>query len=293
LALNEEALPALFLSADESSLKGQRRFLRATQLRLAMLILAGGSGAIGLGGEGFEWLGIVAAATFSVALIAEVFILILRPERVWYDGRSAAESVKTLAWRYAVRGKPFDFGEAERREADRFFLDRLREILRDLRNLDLAPSLDGQEQITQPMRELRATSLEERKAAYKIGRIEDQRRWYSRSSSRDETRARLWMTAMITMEVAGVALGLLRAAGALEFDLLGLAATIAAAITAWMQAKQHQTQARAYFLAAQELAAIHSEIELPDTEDEWASFVDQAEESVSREHTLWRASRSF
>jgi hypothetical protein len=287
--LVEASLPALFQSANQSSLKGQRRFLIATRLRLIMLIVAGGSGAAGVGGR---WIGFVAAVAFSVALVAEVSILILRPERVWHEGRSAAESAKTLAWRYAVGGEPFSLQQASDREIDQLFLARLREVLRDLRDLDLAAALGGAEQITQPMRELRAKTLEERKGAYKAGRIEDQRVWYAKGSSRDDRLARIWMTSMIAVEMAGVVLGLLRATDILDVDLLGLAATVAIAMAAWMQAKQHQAQARAYFVAAQELAAIHSEMQSETNETSWASFVDQAEEAISREHVLWRASRS-
>ena len=43
---------------------------------------------------------------------------------------------------------------------------------------------------------------------------------------------------------------------------------------------------------SQELAAISGQVDWAATEPEWAHFVDQAEEAISREHTLWRASRT-
>lgn len=291
--LSESALPALFQSANQSSMQAQRRFLFATRLRLIMLIIAGASGVVAIdGGPTSNLIGLIVAAAFVVALIAEFVILILRPERVWYEGRSAAESAKTLAWRYAVGGDPFPIAGPNSGETNQLFLNRLREILRDLRGLDLAPSAQGAEQITPQMRHLRARSLDERRSAYNIGRIEDQRRWYADRSAKDERAGRFWMTSMITIEVLGVVLGLLRATGVFRIDLLGLAATVAASIAAWLQAKQHQSQARAYFVAAQELAAIRSEIDERTTESQWATFVDEAEEAISREHVLWRASRS-
>jgi hypothetical protein len=291
VVLNQSDLPALFQSADESSLQGQHRYLTATRFRLLMLVLAATSSLVGFGEPGSEIVGWAAAAAFALALFAEVSILVMRPERVWHEGRSAAESAKTLAWRYAVGGHPFGIEELDERKADQLLLQRLKEVLRDLKNLELGAAL-GQEQITDRMRALRAEPFEERRSAYGIGRIEDQRIWYARRAARDEGRARLWMTSMIALEILGVTLGVLRATGTLRVDLLGIAATIAGAIAAWMQVKQHQTQARAYFIAAQELAAIRSEMTTHDTETEWASFVDQAEEAISREHVLWRASRS-
>ena len=45
-------------------------------------------------------------------------------------------------------------------------------------------------------------------------------------------------------------------------------------------------------MTSQELAAISGQVDWAATEAEWAHFVDQAEEAISREHTLWRASRT-
>lgn len=289
--LDEGDLPALFQSADQSSLQGQRRFLSATRFRLVMLVLAATSSLVGFGEPGSEVVGWAAAAAFALALFAEVSILVMRPERVWHEGRSAAESAKTLAWRYAVGGNPFGIDAMDSRKADQLLLHRLQEVLRDLKNLELGAAL-GQEQITDRMRSLRAKPLEERRRSYGIGRIENQRIWYANGAARDESRARLWMTSMIALEIVGVTLGVLRATGTLHVDLLAIAATLAGAIAAWMQVKQHQTQARAYFIAAQELAAIRSELSSQGAESEWATFVDQSEEAISREHVLWRASRS-
>ena len=284
-------LPALFQSADQSSLKAQRRFLAATRFRLVMLVLAACSSVVAFGEPGSQIVGWGVAAAFALALIAEVTILVTRPERVWHEGRSAAESAKTLAWRYSVGGDPFGIEELDPRQADQLLLGRLKDVLRDLKHLELGATL-GQEQITDRMRALRSMSLEERRQSYGAGRVEDQRIWYGSKASSNERSARLWMTSMIVIEIVGVTLGLLRAAGALRTDLLGIAATAAVAIAAWLQVKQHNTQARAYFIAAQELASIRSELSSQQSESEWAAFVDQSEEAISREHVLWRASRS-
>jgi hypothetical protein len=44
-------------------------------------------------------------------------------------------------------------------------------------------------------------------------------------------------------------------------------------------------------VTSQELAAVATAHELATDEKEWASFVAEAEGAISREHTLWRASR--
>jgi SMODS and SLOG-associating 2TM effector domain 1 len=45
-------------------------------------------------------------------------------------------------------------------------------------------------------------------------------------------------------------------------------------------------------VASQELSAISGQVDWSASERDWAHFVDQAEEAISREHTLWRASRT-
>jgi hypothetical protein len=46
-------------------------------------------------------------------------------------------------------------------------------------------------------------------------------------------------------------------------------------------------------VTSQELAAVASELEALTDERLWAQFVAEAEEAISREHTLWRASRGL
>lgn len=95
---------------------------------------------------------------------------------------------------------------------------------------------------------------------------------------------------MLFFEVAGFAGGLLKALGVIEGDLLTLS-TIVASLTAWLQTKQHRTLATAYAVAVLELASVRAKIASQNNEAEWAKFVSDAEEAISREHTLWKASR--
>jgi hypothetical protein len=103
----EGEFPALYRAADWNSLAGQRRYLTATGLRLAMLVAAAIFGLFSWRTGGGDVAGIAAAGAFGVALLSELYLLQERPDRVWYDGRAAAESAKTLTWRYMVGGNPF------------------------------------------------------------------------------------------------------------------------------------------------------------------------------------------
>jgi SMODS and SLOG-associating 2TM effector domain 1 len=78
----------------------------------------------------------------------------------------------------------------------------------------------------------------------------------------------------------------------IDEDLLGVCAAVASSAIAWNQLNQYRNQATAYAVAARELNVIHDQIEhVPD--DEWAAFAEEAEDAISREHTLWAARRGY
>ena len=84
----------------------------------------------------------------------------------------------------------------------------------------------------------------------------------------------------------------MRIANVLTFDALWIIAAVAAGIASWAQTRQYGQTQRAYGIAAQELATIKAEAALT-TEDDWPRFVAEAEEAISREHVLCRASRGL
>lgn len=288
LGLSDGEMPALYRAADSTSLAGQRSFLKAARFRLVALIVAAACGVfVGKMGPP-DWVGMAAVAAFLVALIVELYLFIQKPEGAWYEGRAVAESVKTLAWRYAVRGAPLGSDEED---VDDLLLGRLKDILTDLDDVTLVAGPEGGEQITPAMRSLRATDLQIRRNAYRVGRIEDQGAWYSRKASWNAERAKALHIVALGLEGGGILVGVLTVIGTITVDVLGVGAAGVAAVAAWLQTKQHETLARSYSVTAQELAAVRSDWEAERAEAEWAKFVDEAEEAVSREHTLWRASR--
>lgn len=292
--LTDQDLPALFGAADYTSISAQRQFMGATRLRLVLLVAAAAAGAARVQWE-INWFAFAGAALLLAAAILELYILRDRPDRRWYEGRAAAESAKTLGWRYAVAGAPFALDAMPQRQTDRLLIDRLEEILTDLGDLSFDPRHSTAQQITPAMRELRAGPLDQRKAAYESQRIQHQIDWYANNSARHERQARRLTWAVLAFEILGAVGGLLLALrpGLPVANVLGVAATAAAAVGAWLQAKQHHTVARAYAVAAQELSSIRSLIRWQETEQDWSRFVDDAETAISREHTLWRANRGM
>jgi protein-S-isoprenylcysteine O-methyltransferase Ste14 len=283
--------PALFDAADRKAVDAQRDLLTATQVRLAGLLGAAFFGLFTWKIDAIpgDWAGIVAAISFGIALLAEIFILRNEPARVWYDARAAAESVKTLTWRYAVGGNPFPRSLADR-AADALFLQQLRSILGVVRNLNLDLPAEVA-QISPWMRDLRQQTLADRRAIYVRDRVQDQQAWYARKAQWNSVRASRWTMGMIVAEFGGLAAAILKAVGIVENDLLGLAGAVVAVMLAWLETRQHRSLAAAYSVAAYELRMLREEMPSEQAEHEWAAFVADSEEAFSREHTLWKSTR--
>lgn len=289
--LSESDFPAAYIAADETSLTGQKRFLRATTTRLVAVMAAAVFGGLTTVEDISRPAAILTALAFGLAFVVEMFLWRTRPERAWYDGRAGAESAKTLTWRFVVGGRPFEKNERSESETEKLFLDRLREVIGALRSVPLVASAPGATQITDQMRVLRSRPLDERKQAYLEWRIGDQQSWYATKASVNEKQGNRWTWVLTGLEGAALLGAILMASGAFRFDFLGVAATAIGVTVAWTQAKQYQALAAAYSVACQELAEIRSRGASVEEEDEWAEFADQSEEAISREHTLWRASR--
>ena len=283
-------LSPVIAAASAASTTAQGRMLTATRLELGLIVLASVGGML-------AWVAPTAmAAILSVFGFAGAFLLggylaRARPERQWYDGRAAAESCKTLAWRYAVGGQPFGLETTGDRATDEAYVESIGEVIESLEYA--APKAGSGPQITEGMRAMRRAPLEVRRTEYELGRIADQQDWYADKATFNRGRSDLWRTGVLALEFVGLVLGLVAIAFAMAVavDFIGVIAALAAAAMAWLQVKQHETLARAYSVASGELASIRSLTRHQGSEDDWAEFVAQAEEAISREHTLWRASR--
>jgi hypothetical protein len=285
ITLSDTDLPALFRAANDAALGGQRRFLLATRVMLVAGLLAALSTVLSN-----QVTGVAAALFFGIGAVVAVWTYVVRPERLWYEARAIAESVKTLSWQYAVGGGRFPRGVGET-GLDEGFLSALRELVE---TVEFALLPKGGPNITEMMRAIRAADLDTRKARYRDERIEEQRSWYEKRAGWNAWRSELWRVAMIGLQLAGVGVAIVAAleTNAVVIGLLGFLATAAAAALAWHQTRDHETLAEAYSIAALELSLVKERVSVPQSEAEWAEFVREAEQAISREHTLWRARRS-
>jgi hypothetical protein len=288
-----------FVIADRTAAWGQQTHLRLTRLELGLLILAAASGLVSapIGDRHIDLGGLIAVILFALTLALRAYRMSTRPTRIWQDGRAAAESIKTLCWRYAAGSRLFppDMDDAA---ADRLFVERLTDVLGGIRDLPTVQQTGAvHEEITPWMRQLRAAPLDTRRTAYERDRIDDQQHWYAVKSEFNRSRSERWSVVVLALEFVGVVVGAIKAFDLLSSDsaegvVLALVATVGAAAAAWVQAKQYATLASAYAIANEELAAIRVLTAHVTDETSWTEFVDSAEAAISREHTMWRASRT-
>lgn len=275
-------------AASAASAASQRRYLRTIRIRLLALIVAATGGALSWSLGPLDVWAWAALAAFLVALGAEIHLLTTHPDRDWYESRAATESAKTLAWRYAVGGAPYPV-DLDPKHARAAHLGQLAAVADALKG-DFPLPAEGEKQITEEMEEIRQQSFDDRKARYRDSRIMDQQRWYRAAAATATRHARRFLLTAIVLEVAGALAAMLRAVGIIDFDLLGILSALVAGAAAWTQTRQYGATARAYAVAANELSSIETRAESID-ESDWPQFVAEAESAISREHSLWTATR--
>jgi uncharacterized membrane protein YeaQ/YmgE (transglycosylase-associated protein family) len=282
-------LPPFFQDADAGSIRSKRRYFGQLRANLVLLFLAAACGAatVKFHKQGLDWAGAAAALAFIGSIIVRLYIEQQRDERRWYECRAAAESCKTLSWRYAVCGDPFP-ESMPTHEARRLYLSRLRDISMGLEIVDVSTGLD----VNEAMEICRANSRTARIEVYKTNRLMEQVEWYSRLARMRDKSSRRWRSCALLGELIGVLAGILKAYGIVPIDLLGVVSAAVAGMTAWFQAHRLDTEAAAYSLTAREIRHILSLLDESSDANEWSKFVDQAEAAISREHTMWSAGRS-
>jgi len=288
LGLTDDQLPEFFATADASAASAQDSALRSSGVRLAGIVAAALGGTFSIVVGQVDIWAAVALLGFLLALGAEIYILLVRPEQRWYQARAGAESAKTLSWRYSVGADPF-FLALSTAAADSLFRERLGQVAQQVHSSVRIPAGDGGSP-TSGMKSLRAASLKSRRAVYLRDRTEVQRDWYTAKAEANRVAASRWRVFLLFSEVVAVTLASARLFGLWEIDVAGILAAVIGAGAAWLSLKQHVTLRAAYSLTAAELQKQMGMLRAAN-EQQWSSAVADAEEAISREHTMWLASR--
>ena len=280
--------PALYLAADAASLEAQGTYTRYVASVLVLLVAAATAS---LFSGDSQWLAILSALLFVITLILSILLAAKRYDKTRYNGRAVAESIKTRTWRYMMRAKPYD----ESNEISRaLFLNDLKQILNQNRDLcqHLPETHVNSEQITSIMESIRGSPLEDRMKIYQTQRIDEQRTWYIKKAGYNRRMSKRWFLSMCAFQLMALISVLVRIAhpswDKLPTEVLAVAA---AAVLSWMQVKRFQELSTSYNFTAQEIGIVKGALQDITDEGHFSSFVGDAENAFSREHTQWLARR--
>jgi hypothetical protein len=293
-------LPVLFHRTDTVAIAHQREAVGSTRYQLFLLVagaaLAAFPSSLKLG-DSFQPAGALSALAYAGVLILSYRASRRKAKSQWQLNRSAAEFIKSMCWRYAVHGAPFDPGSGSgsgSADADGLFTARLEEGLRELAKVGWQDprTSDGQvasaDLITTPMRRLRAKVFSVRKETYVRDRLIEQRNWYHRRTEVSRRATVLWSVSIGLLTLLALFFALLRTFSLAEsVQLAGLLSAAAAACLAWSEIRRHQPLIAAHSLVEEDLAAMHTAMETTVTEVEWPSAVYETERIVSPQHTDW------
>ena len=281
--------PALYRSADESSIEAQKSYLRMTKCQYGSLIAASLMALFFACGQ------IFLAGYVAFVLVSTVFIvygLSKNPQEKWYKSRALAESVKTITWRYMMCAEPYNGGLSS---AIGNLSRNLEEILRSNYGTNKSiPIISSKgDQITSEMNRVRNLSLKERQDYYLKNRIDEQYEWYRKKVGINVKANKFWGRLCIIVHASAILLAIFRVFVFNSISIWPVHTMLVAssAIIGWIQIKKFNEVASAYSIATHEIGMIKSRISIVSSEDDFSRFVNDIELAFSREHTQWEARR--
>lgn len=282
--------PALFEDSDAASNNAQKLYLNVIRTEYFMLFLAAVCSMSNFNNIIFYYL---YAFLFIISAGLLLFRFLSKPEQKWYRCRALSESVKTTTWRYIMRAHPFDDHIEVNDRSD--FTGRLGQILKynAFMGTDLAGLNTDGEQITQEMTTFRSMSLAERKEFYILKRINEQRSWYAKKAKFNKDAQLKWVIASLIIYVFAFGLVI----GRLSFPEWNIwpiepLIVLSTSMIGWIQIKKFGELSSSYTLTAHEIGLIKEKHIEARSEEEFSSFVNEAELAFSREHTQWVARQS-
>ncbi|MEU8937775.1 DUF4231 domain-containing protein [Streptomyces goshikiensis] len=294
MTFRHEDLPALFHHTDRAAISRQRESVQATRAQLLLLVAAAGAATLTSASAAGppRVFAALSALAYAGVLVVGVRATRRRARPQWQLNRSAAEFIKSLAWRYAVHGAPFGSEVTDPRATYRTRLEKGLDELRkmgweDPRTAGLVP--EGGE-VTGAMERLRGMGYQARRETYVRDRLIEQRDWYRRKTEVSRRATSLWSWTIVLL----TCLGLLLALSGLWVDagVPGLLSSAAAAAIAWNEARRHHPLIEAHTLIEQDLAAMMVVMQTTITEVSWPTAVYETERYVSPQHTDWLARHS-
>lgn len=283
-------LPESHEAADRLSQKAQKYYINLNKIYLALLFIVT---ILSVLVSNYRYIYVFIAIGMVASLLTTLLIRILKKEQIWYEGRAVAESIKTLSWRYMMKADPFN-DEIEVASADKSFIHQVSNLLDQRKKLSsMIGATMGSAMITPEMKSVRGLPLQERRILYLEERVSNQREWYSKKSISNRESESNWFLAMFILQGLALIYAIIIASTTLiEVNLIPVFTILATISITWLQVRNHQELAQAYGIAAKELSIIESLVIDVEDEEKFSVYVNDTENAISREHTLWSARRN-
>jgi hypothetical protein len=288
--------PSLYAASDKASNLAKKRYYRLlgaqllvyTVISLAAMLSAGG-------GEQEKFFSRVSAFLLGVSLLLAWINKAQHYDRVWYECRAIAESIKTLTWRYMMQAEPFG-PSLETAAAKRKFLAELKELRKvyggggtNVAEFGPSPTI-----FSQTMDDSRAAAWQQRKERYLQDRLEPERAWYAHSARASSQGSEQWLWLIIILQIIAFFFAVVQPSVNLSFlKPVPLLITLASSVTAWNQSKRRDEVAQSYLGTAQALAEFQgvASLEIVD-EASFEIFVATVEQTLARERSTWLIRKS-
>ncbi|HCL5072186.1 TPA: DUF4231 domain-containing protein [Salmonella enterica] len=280
--------PSVYNVTNKKSARAQSLFLKLVQVEYILLIVTAVNASISYEHR------YVANLYFFTAL---AFLLWVRSylnfEQKWYKYRALTESIKTTTWKFAMKAEPFNTGNGI--NDAKHFSSYIKDIIDGGKYAIKDSVLDivSQESMSICLKQIRELDYQARRDFYVEYRITDQRDWYANKALFNKKCGRAWSFSILSLYIMAFAISAYNAKFATQTDSMPteLITTILASLIGWVQTKKFNELSASYSLTAHEIGLIKEQAYYINSEDDFISFIRDAETAFSREHTQWLARR--
>jgi hypothetical protein len=293
ILLETEKYPPFFQESDRLAAQSQKKQFMLVRGKVSLLIVS----ALLLSipwkiFPAFTEPAMFVVAILLVALIATTVAIQNKGlDSLWINCRAVAEAIKTETWLFMMQAQPYQ-GLLTARAAERMFIDRLTEILRlrPIAAAQIALNQSESPQVTPYMKEVRSSSLQNRRDHYVKKRIADQKRWYATKAVWNRRRESFWFS-------IGWYLELLAAVAAISeivlpeelFDPVQVVSAASAGVLFWLNSRSYKEPAESYGVVANDLELQRNFAFNVETEEALSSLVSDTEDVITKEQKVWLA----
>ncbi len=280
-------VPSLATSAEAEARRSGRRKRRLVAARLIFVTLGALFGALTFIGyyssQRLDYAGVAGVLAFIVVLGIRLMTFSDQSiENAEARGNAVAILAASHAWRYAVGARPYEITVNDATISPRdLLLVNLRAYQKIM--LEYSWTTTGSTQITDQMTRLRAMGLDERKSIYLQHRIRPLSTEQGKISRSLTSKARVFMTLVLLVELVGIPAGALKAITISSVGILGVTGAAAASLALWADTVDFRRRGRTAATTCLALASASDMLESAQTEREWAALVARMEEQLTLE----------